>query len=197
MKVLVDPKDRCVASAALESSVASNASRDILAGIMNDAAGSLAVPVLRKRREILQGLAALAASGWMPESLAQSAPVTMPAARFTALSNAMTGYAYTDASVAQAMLRALNATVGPATLGKIAALAAATPAEQLDDKLKAAGLDKPAAAIVIALYSGVVVTPRGPVVISYDQALAWNAMSWTKPNAWCGGVTGYWSSAPE
>ena len=164
---------------------------------MDEPVGALKVPVLRKRREILQGLAALAASGWMPAGFAQSAPATMSAARFTTFSNAMTGYAYTDISVAQAMLRALIATVGPTALARIAALAAATSADELGDKLKSAGLDKAAATVVIALYSGVVVTPKGPVVISYDQALAWSAMTWTKPNAWCGGVTGYWTTAPE
>jgi hypothetical protein len=121
----------------------------------------------------------------------------MSAARFTTFSNTMTGYAYTDTSVAQAMLRALNVAVGPTALGRIAALAAITPSDELGGKLKAAGLDKAAATVVIALYSGVVVTPKGPVVISYDQALAWSAMTWTKPNAWCGGQTGYWSTAPE
>ena len=164
---------------------------------MDEPVVSLSVPVLRTRRQIMQGLAALAASGWMPASLGQTTSATMSAARFTTLSNAMTGYAYTDTGVAQAMLRALNTTVGPTALARIASLAAATPAEELGDKLKSAGLEKAAATVVVALYSGVVVTPKGPVVISYDQALAWSAMTWTKPNAWCGGMTGYWATAPE
>ena len=164
---------------------------------MNEIVGSPDAPVLRKRREIMQGLAALAASGWMPASVGQSAPASLSAARFTTLSNAMTGYAYARDSVADAMLRALNAAVGTATLARLAALAAATPPDQLDNQLKTAGLDKVAVVVVTALYSGVVVTPKGPVVISYDHALAWSAMPWTKPNAWCGGVTGYWSTAPD
>ncbi|MEO8755502.1 MAG: sugar dehydrogenase complex small subunit [Casimicrobiaceae bacterium] len=163
---------------------------------MSESAGS-PTPVQRKRREIIQGLAALAGSGWMPAALAQAAPASMSAVRFTTLSNALAGYAYARDTVAAEMLRALNATVGPATLGRLAALASAAAPDQLDSQLKAAGLDKAAAIVVTALYSGVVVTPKGPVVISYDQALAWRAMPWTKPNAECGGVTDYWTTAPE
>src|SRR5260221_14772912 len=117
---------------------------------MDEPVVSLNVPVLRTRRQIMQGLAALAASGWMPASLGQTTSATMSAARFTTLSNAMTGYAYTDTGVAQAMLRALNTTVGPTALARIASLAAVTPAEELGDKLKSAGLGKAAATVAVA-----------------------------------------------
>ena len=40
-----------------------------------------------------------------------------------------------------------------------------------------------------ALYTGTVDTPKGTVVVSYDQALVWQACAWTKPNAFCGGAT--------
>ena len=163
---------------------------------MREPIGTPAMPVLRKRREIMQGLAALAAAGWMPASLAQAAPASMAAARFTTLSTAMTGFAFGDPDVAKAMLRALNATVGPTALARIATLAAVIAPDQLGDELKIAGLEKAAASVVTALYSGVVVTLKGPVVITYDQALAWQAVPWTKPNAECGGMTDYWASAP-
>jgi hypothetical protein len=43
----------------------------------------------------------------------------------------------------------------------------------------------------------VVTTPKGPVVFTYEQALAWQAVPWTKPNADCGGMTNYWAKAPN
>ena len=146
------------------------------------------------RREMLQGLAALAASGWMPPALAQA---TMPAAQFSALSMAIAGNAYADPKVASAMLRALTQAVGGDKLARLAKIAASTPPAQLDAAIAGAGLGAPAETVVAALFSGIVDTPRGPRVISYDQALVWQALAWTKPNAFCGGQTNYWASAPS
>ena len=143
---------------------------------------------------MLQALVALAASGVAPLSLAQDA---LPAAQFGALSQALAGYAFADDRAARAMLSALSAAVGPANLTRLARLASSTPASQLGPALKTAKLDATAETVVAALYSGTVNTPRGPRVISYDQALVWQALAWTKPNAFCGGETNYWSSAPS
>ena len=145
----------------------------------------------RRRRRVLQGLAALAASGWLPPGLAQSG------AQFAGLSKTMTGFAYEDPALASSMLKALSSAIGASTLAKIATLAASTPADRLADALRAAKLDAPAAKVVAALYSGVVDTPKGPVVFTYNEALAWQAVPWTKPNALCGGQTDYWSTAPS
>jgi fructose 5-dehydrogenase small subunit len=148
------------------------------------------------RRQLLQGLAALAASGWLPKSLAQNAQAALTQSQFAALCNAYTGYAFTDPKVANAMLRALTSAVGATDLSRVARLAASTPATQLDVALAVAGLQHAAERVVVALYSGTVDTPKGTIVISYDQALVWQACGWTKPNAFCGGVTNYWASAP-
>lgn len=149
-----------------------------------------------RRRQVLQGLAALAASGWVPAGFAQGANAALTPARFAALSTSVTGFAYADAAIARALLQALGDAVGMPTLVRLADLAAKTAPAQLGSALDAAGLTAPAAQVVAALYSGVVETAKGPVVITYDQALAWQAVPWTKPNAVCGGVTDYWSSAP-
>ena len=145
------------------------------------------------RRELLKGLAALAASGLVPQALAQG---TLPPTQFSALSNAVSGYAYSDRRVAAAMQSALAAAVGAANLARLAQLASSTPAARLSAALKAANLEATAETVIAALYSGTVSTPRGPRVISYDQALVWQALGWTKPNAFCGGETNYWASAP-
>lgn len=149
---------------------------------------------LHERRRVLAGLAALAGAGYLPAGWAQGASVST--ARFAALSQTLTGFAYQDPPLAASLLRALAADVGSATLSRIATLAATTPADGLDEALRAAKLDVAAARVVTALYSGVVQTPKGPVVLTYDEALAWQAVPWTKPNAVCGGATDYWASAP-
>src|SRR5947207_14286048 len=60
------------------------------------------------RRNLLQGLAALASSGWLPHAWAQSASsATVSPAQFSATSLACTGYTFDDPRVPTAMLRAL------------------------------------------------------------------------------------------
>ena len=158
-----------------------------------------ALPLRRpmNRRELLQGLAALASSGWLPPAFAQSAAsTTLSPAQFSAASVACTGYTFGDPGVATAMLRALNDAVGRANLIRLAKLAINTPPAQFDAALKAAGLERSAEIVVAALYTGTVDGPKGTVVISYDQALVWQACGWTKPNAFCGGQTNYWADPP-
>ena len=145
------------------------------------------------RREMLRALAAIAGAGIVPQALAQG---TLSAEQFATLSSSVSGYAYTDRRIAAAMLNALAAAVGPANLARLAQIAATTPAAQLAPALKAANLDATAETVIATLYTGAVSTPRGPRVISYDHALVWQALAWTKPNAFCGGETNYWSTAP-
>jgi len=46
-------------------------------------------------------------------------------------------------------------------------------------------------------YSGVQRTAAGgEVVVTYTDALIWDALDYTKPQGWCGGETGYWADAP-
>ena len=147
------------------------------------------------RRELIKGLAALLACGCAPAALAQGGAAPLAPARFAALSTTLAGYAY-DAALAARMLSALAAAVGADALAKVATLAAVTAPAQLQAELTIAGVDRAAATIVAALMSGVVDTPKGPVVLAYNDALAWRAVPWTKPNAVCGGMVDYWASAP-
>ena len=142
------------------------------------------------RRRLLQGLAALVASGYIPASAAQT-----PAQAAT-LSKSLTGFAYEDAGIASSMLRAMTAAFGAQPLQRIAAIAASTPPAGLADALRSAGLDTVASRVIVALYSGTVTTAQGTVVFAYNDALGWRAVPWTKPNAVCGGPTDYWASAP-
>jgi len=142
------------------------------------------------RRRLLQGLAALVASGYIPASAAQTPP------QAATLSKSLTGFAYDDAAVASSMLRAMTAAFGAQPLQRIAAIAASTPPAGLADALRSAGLDTVASRVIVALYSGTVTTAQGTVVLAYNDALGWRAVPWTKPNAVCGGPTDYWASAP-
>jgi hypothetical protein len=142
------------------------------------------------RRRLLQGLAALAASGLAPSAVGQST------AQLASLSKSLTGFVHDDPAVASAMLGAMTAAFGAQPLQRIAAIASSTPPAGLADALRAAGLESVAQQVIVALYSGTVITRQGPVVFAYTDALGWRAVPWTKPNAVCGGPTDFWASGP-
>lgn len=50
--------------------------------------------------------------------------------------------------------------------------------------------------VVAAWYTGVSPDPDDLAVLTYTDALMWDAMDYTKPMAICGGETGYWSKPP-
>ena len=50
--------------------------------------------------------------------------------------------------------------------------------------------------IVTGWYSGVQQAASGEEVVTYTDALVWKALDYTKPQAWCGGETGYWALPP-
>ena len=60
------------------------------------------------------------------------------------------------------------------------------------------GADKAdlANAVAAAWYTGVSPDPDDLAVLTYTDALMWDAMDYTKPMAICGGETGYWSEPP-
>ncbi|HET9045659.1 MAG TPA: sugar dehydrogenase complex small subunit [Casimicrobiaceae bacterium] len=146
------------------------------------------------RREMLQALAALAVTTVAPQVFAQGA---LSRAQFASLSKSITGYTFADGRVAATVMSALAAAVGTADLSRLAQLALSTPADRLAPAIRAAGLTSTAETVVAALYTGTMNTPRGVRVISYDQALIWQALAWTKPNAFCGGETNYWAAPPS
>lgn len=47
--------------------------------------------------------------------------------------------------------------------------------------------------IIAEWYSGVQQTASGDNLVTYTDALMWDAMDYTKPQGWCGGETGYWA----
>lgn len=51
--------------------------------------------------------------------------------------------------------------------------------------------------IVSAWYTGESPNPDDLQVLTYTDALIWDAMDYTKPMAYCGGAMGYWADPPE
>jgi hypothetical protein len=51
--------------------------------------------------------------------------------------------------------------------------------------------------IVAAWYSGVCATAEGEILVTFTDALVWNALDFSKPFGSCGGETGYWAAPPE
>lgn len=51
--------------------------------------------------------------------------------------------------------------------------------------------------IAAAWYSGISPDPEDLEVLTYNDALLWQAMDYTKPMAYCGGPMGYWADPPE
>jgi hypothetical protein len=138
------------------------------------------------RREAMLGslAAAIAASGsaGFPDSLFAQAELTVE--QFLQLSERLTGASGLDADVAGTILGAFLATgLGPG----LQALAAG--GQQRDGDL--------ADAVVAAWYSGLVDTGHGTAVADFTGALVWNALTFTKPFAECGGEFGYWQNPPD
>ena len=137
------------------------------------------------RRDILLAAIAIAigstaGTGFSATLFAQGEITT---AQFLALSQKLTQAAGLDESVAKTLLGGFLATGnGPA----LAQLAAAS-----DEQGPLAD------AIVAAWYSGVYDTGKGEAVASFDQALVWNVLAFTKPFGFCGGETGYWADPPK
>ena len=132
------------------------------------------------RRSILVGGSALAFAsfaGWPREASA----ATIDTDAFVKLSQELTGKSDLYPETAAQFLEAFRA-VGKAN----------------DIEALAGGADNPELAndIVAAWYSGVSPDPDSDEVITYTDALMWEAMSFTKPMGYCGGETGYWAEPP-
>lgn len=136
------------------------------------------------RRALLMNLgAAIAAAGaaGFPATLFAQAPITVE--QFLAVSEKLTGKPSLDATVAKTILGGFLATGNGPALAKLAAGG--------DD------LGPVADAIVGAWYSGLYGTADGDAVATFTEALVWDALTFTKPWAECGGATGYWADPPE
>ena len=138
---------------------------------------------LNRRDLLLRSLAAAiaaAGAGGFPAALYAAAAVTLD--QFLVLSKALTEAADLDPEMGNKLLGGFLATGHGDGLARLVA-------GEAEPEL--------ANTIVAAWYSGVSDSGQGLAVAGFDQALLWQAMSFTKPFADCGGETGYWSEPPQ
>jgi hypothetical protein len=146
------------------------------------------------RREWLEGLTALGLASALGPAAASAAATASPA--FGAVAWSLTGFTVPDRAAGQALAAALVGRLGAGTLARLDELVRSTEPRALDSALAAAGLTDAAKTVVRVLYTGMIDGPKGPRVITYSAALAWQALRFTKPPAECGGGTNYWAGRP-
>lgn len=133
------------------------------------------------RRELLLAGAATVCVAAVPAGSAVAGEA-VTTAQFLALSRSLTGAAGLDGDVAAALLRGFLARGQGAALAALAAGGETAENRALADE------------VVAAWYSGV--APDGTVA-TFDQALLWQALAFSKPFGSCGGATGYWAEPPQ
>ncbi|MFW8594332.1 sugar dehydrogenase complex small subunit [Cribrihabitans neustonicus] len=136
--------------------------------------------ILSSRRAFLAGSSAAAfsaAAGWPIDARAAA----LTAGDFLKISQDLTGRSGLDEDIAAAMLAAFKASGHEAELAELGS-------DQPDPALQNS--------IVAAWYSGVSPDPDAETVLTYTEALMWEAMSYTKPMGYCGGPVGYWAEPP-
>ncbi len=81
--------------------------------------------------------------------------------------------------------------------GMLKAFAAAGREDDISTLASGKSDDGLADEIVAAWYTGESPNPEDLDVLTYTDALIWEAMDYTKPMAFCGGGVGYWAEPPE
>ena len=141
----------------------------------------------RARRRCCRVLRRSSASGIVPAALAQAAALS--ASQIAGLSRALTGFAYDDPALASSMLRALAGGVRRTSPQQIAALASVHAARRLGDALRdAQGSTRPRHASIVALYSGIVETPKVPSSSRTTKRSHGARCRGPSPTRVCGGV---------
>jgi hypothetical protein len=142
------------------------------------------MPTISRRELVLGGASAASLAFAFP--LFAGARETITLEEFRALSARLTGASLTDLA-AGASAKLLD---GFLSMGRGADLARLA----VDPGAKTGAL---AHDIVAAWYSGNYHTSAGLASIGLPSALLWDALDFTKPSGFCGGMTGYWGDAPQ
>jgi hypothetical protein len=142
------------------------------------------MPTISRRTLILGGASAASLAFAFP--LFAGAKETITVEAFRALSARLTGASLTDLDSGAAG-KLLDGFLSMGRGAELARLAA-------DPGAKTGAL---AADIVAAWYSGNYQTSAGLASIGLPSALLWDALNFTKPSGFCGGLTGYWGDAPR
>jgi hypothetical protein len=142
------------------------------------------VSLLDRRNLLLGGVSLLAAGAVSTRAPAETA-VSLD--QFLRISNRLLGIDDFDRNTAGKFLEGLLASGREAVLGRFV--------NGVDTSSEAAR--NLASDIVASWYSGIYETGHGPAVATYNEAMMWRALSFTKPLGNCGGATGYWNSPPD
>ena len=156
-----------------------------------------------------QGGRGLARAGQSPTATpvaGAAAPAQSPELqRFLALSTLLTGYDQLDQDAGQRYLAALQTPPsGGMTLDQLyqaTGFGGSTPPASYDALAATGALNQPAAkataaAIAAYWYTGQVAA-TGETVVTYRDALGWEALKFTRAPGMCGGAFGFWSAAPQ
>lgn len=134
------------------------------------------------RRQLLASAIAAAALSLLNAPTVHAADLTVEA--FLDLSKRLTGDGDLSIEIATTILKAILASENP---GDLQALADGTLADS----------GALANRIVGDWYSGMAEGEGGAMVVAtYEKALVWSALPFTKPMGVCGGAVGYWQNAP-
>lgn len=140
---------------------------------------------ITRRDAILRSVAAAIAAlgpGAFPTVVSAQADVRVD--QFLLLSERLTGAKGLDADIGRILLEGFLAAGHGSALAELVTPASASASPLAD-------------AIVAAWYSGVYDTGHGEAVSDFNGALAWSALSFTKPFGSCGGEIGHWADPPE
>lgn len=144
------------------------------------------------RREALALLAGLAA---LRPGLAQADGAGLDRAAFMQASSLVTGMeAGKLGGLADALLAAFQAQ-GPALL-QLAALARATPPDDLAAAIHGTAMEPAARALAAAWYTGTLGAGPSATLLSYEDALAWKAAGFDAVPGQCAGEFGAWADPP-
>lgn len=141
---------------------------------------SLAAHSLTRRRLLSAASAASLLS--LTQFPARAFAADIELSDFIALSQKLTGRDDLAEDIARGMLNAFSA------IGRDGDIA---------DMIAGESNDELAGAIIAAWYSGKSPDPDALDVLTYTDALTWQAIEYTKPMAYCGGAMGYWADPPE
>lgn len=137
------------------------------------------------RRELLAGGAVAALAVVAGQSVGTAAMADTPPSidAFMTLSGKLAGHTPLDAGMGQKVLDGFIAAGQGADIAALIADPGTSPSKTAD-------------AIVAAWYSGMSPVAGARTVTGFNEALVWDALTYTKPWGSCGGETGYWADAP-
>lgn len=152
------------------------------------------------RRAVLRCAAALVASGlsanWITTAQAELTLIEMD--EFLAAASVLCGLDAYDPGKGKPYWDHFKADATLPAVTKLVELIETTPSDKIDHQLAAAHLDQLAQSIIAAFYSGQIVQGNETQLVTYWDALVWQAVeSFTKPPGICGGSFGYWADPPK